>query len=76
MRAINKIGAPSFNMRGLLAGVSAAALMAIFEGASQAADWRGLTSSDWTDGSNWSGGVVTGAGTTVNISKPGAPGNR
>ncbi|MGO8080892.1 autotransporter outer membrane beta-barrel domain-containing protein, partial [Rhizobium leguminosarum] len=76
LRAINKIGAPSFNLRGLLAGVSAAALMAIFAGASQAADWRGLTSSDWTDGSNWSAGVVPGAGTTVHISTIGAPGNR
>ncbi|MBY5648458.1 hypothetical protein HFO45_09320 [Rhizobium leguminosarum] len=54
LRAINKIGAPSLNLRGLLAGVSAAALMAMSAGAAHAADWRGLTSSDWTDGSNWS----------------------
>ncbi|MBY5584929.1 hypothetical protein [Rhizobium leguminosarum] len=74
LRAINKIGAPSLNLRGLLAGVSAAALMAMSAGAAHAADWRGLTSSDWTDGSNWSGGVVPGAGTTVNISTIGAPG--
>ncbi|QSW26058.1 hypothetical protein J0664_15495 [Rhizobium leguminosarum] len=43
--------------------------------AAQAADWTGTTSSDWTNASNWSGGVVPGVGTTVNISTAGAPGN-
>jgi T5SS/PEP-CTERM-associated repeat protein/autotransporter-associated beta strand protein len=65
----------SLNLRGLRAGVSAAALMMMSAGAAQAADWHGLTSSDWTDASNWSGGVVPGVGTTVNISTAGAPGN-
>nr|WP_261330330.1 autotransporter outer membrane beta-barrel domain-containing protein [Rhizobium leguminosarum] len=74
LRAVNKIGAPSLNLRGLLAGVSGVALMVMSAGVTEAADWRGLTSSDWTDGSNWSGGVVPGAGTTVNISTIGAPG--
>ncbi|MGO4139303.1 autotransporter outer membrane beta-barrel domain-containing protein [Rhizobium brockwellii] len=49
--------------------------MVMSAGAAQAADWRGSTSSDWTDSSNWSGGVVPGVGTTVNISTAGAPGN-
>lgn len=44
-------------------------------GAAQTADWHGLTSSDWTDGSNWTGGVAPGAGVTANISTPGAPSN-
>ncbi|MGZ2453211.1 outer membrane autotransporter protein [Rhizobium ruizarguesonis] len=76
LRASNQVRRLSFNRRGLLAGVSAAALMMMSACAAEAADWRGLTSSDWTDGSNWSGAVVPGAGTTVNISTPGAPGNR
>nr|WP_246732618.1 autotransporter outer membrane beta-barrel domain-containing protein [Rhizobium leguminosarum] len=67
--------APSSVLRRLMAGVSAAALMAMSAGAAQAADWRGSTSSDWTDASNWSGGVVPGVGTAVNISTAGAPGN-
>lgn len=58
-----------------LSTVSAAALVVLSAGAAQTADWHGLTSSDWTDGSNWSGGTVPGAGATVNISTPGAPGN-
>ncbi|WP_245500449.1 autotransporter outer membrane beta-barrel domain-containing protein [Rhizobium leguminosarum] len=76
LRASNQVRRLSFNLRGLLAGVSGVALIVMSLGAAQAAEWRGLTSSDWTDGSNWSGGVVPGAGTTVNISTPGAPGNR
>ncbi|WP_261335763.1 autotransporter outer membrane beta-barrel domain-containing protein [Rhizobium leguminosarum] len=76
LRASNQVRRLSFNLRGLRAGVSGVALMMMFAGAAQAADWRGLTSSDWTDGSNWSGGVVPGAGTTVHISTIGAPGNR
>lgn len=75
LRAINKIGAPSLNLRGLLAGVSAAALMVMSTGAAHAIDWHGLTSSDWTDGSNWAGGVTPAPGASVNISTAGAPGN-
>ncbi|EJC67117.1 outer membrane autotransporter barrel domain-containing protein [Rhizobium leguminosarum bv. viciae WSM1455] len=76
MRASNHARRVSLNLRGLLAGVSAAALIMMSAGAAHAADWHGTSSSDWTDGSNWSGGIVPGAGTTVNISTPGAPGNR
>ena len=43
--------------------------------AAHAVDWRGLTSSDWTDGSNWAGGVAPAPGASVNISTAGAPGN-
>ncbi|WP_246728030.1 autotransporter outer membrane beta-barrel domain-containing protein [Rhizobium leguminosarum] len=75
LRASNQVRRLSFNLRGLRAGVSGVALMMMSAGAAQAADWRGSTSSDWTDGSNWSGGVVPGVGTTVNISTAGAPGN-
>ncbi|WP_261337343.1 autotransporter outer membrane beta-barrel domain-containing protein [Rhizobium leguminosarum] len=75
LRAINKIGAKSLKLRALLAGVSGMALMVMSANAAQAADWTGTTSSDWTDASNWSGGVVPGAVTPVNISTAGAPGN-
>jgi outer membrane autotransporter protein len=60
----------------LLSGVCGTALLLGFCFATptpaQAADWRGLTSSDWTDASNWSGGIP-GAGATVNISTFGVP---
>ncbi|WP_261323428.1 autotransporter outer membrane beta-barrel domain-containing protein [Rhizobium leguminosarum] len=75
LRASNQVRRLTFNLRGLRAGVSGVALVMMSTGAGQAADWRGLTSSDWTDGSNWSGGIVPGVGTTVNISTAGAPGN-
>jgi fibronectin-binding autotransporter adhesin len=72
---INKISGRDGVLRGLTTGVSAAALMALSAGTAQTADWTGLTSSDWTDGSNWMGGTVPGAGAVANISTPGAPGN-
>ncbi|WP_441005341.1 autotransporter family protein [Rhizobium sp. 25PS6] len=64
--AINKIGAPSLNLRGL-AGVSAVASMMMSAAAAQGADWIGTTSTDWTNGSNWSTGSAPGAGQAVNI---------
>ncbi|MGZ2426290.1 autotransporter family protein [Rhizobium laguerreae] len=74
LRASNQVRRLFFNLRGLRAGVSGVALMMMSAGAAQAADWRGSTSSDWTDGSNWVGGVVPGAGISVNISTAGVPG--
>lgn len=47
--------------------------MALSAGAASAQNWTGTTSSDWTDGSNWTGGVAPGAGATVNISTIGVP---
>lgn len=69
LRAIKKIGAPSLNLRELLAVVSAVALIVMSAGAvsAQTAVWTGATSNDWMDGSNWSTGTVPVAGQGVNI---------
>ncbi|WP_246647626.1 autotransporter family protein [Rhizobium laguerreae] len=75
LRASNQVRRLSFNLRWLRAVVSGVALIMMSAGAAHAVDWHGLTSSDWTDGSNWAGGVAPGAGTAVNISTAGAPGN-
>ena len=50
-----------------LASASAAALMALSTASASAQSWTGATSTDWTDGSNWSGGAVPVAGNVVNI---------
>lgn len=58
----------------LLASVGlAAALMTLSAGAATAqVNWTGTTSTDWTVGSNWQGGVVP-AGTAVNIGNTTTP---
>ncbi|CDN49072.1 autotransporter family protein [Neorhizobium galegae] len=62
----------------LLSGVCGTALLLGFclamPVAAHAVDWHGLTSSDWTDGSNWAGGSAPGVGQVANISTGGAPG--
>ncbi|WP_441281122.1 autotransporter family protein [Tardiphaga sp. 862_B3_N1_1] len=63
--------------RWLLAGASAAALMAMSTGSASAqVNWTGNTSTDWTLGANWAGGVVPAAGQTINIGVLGAPPTR
>ncbi|WP_254701361.1 autotransporter family protein [Neorhizobium galegae] len=63
----------------LLSGVCGTALLLGFclamPVAAHAVDWHGLTSSDWTDGSNWAGGVAPAPGAAVSVSTAGAPGN-
>ncbi|MCQ1851203.1 autotransporter family protein [Neorhizobium galegae] len=62
----------------LLSGVCGTALLLGFCFATPASAqvvWTGATSSDWTDGSNWVGGVAPAPGAAVNISTFGAPGN-
>ncbi|CDZ50563.1 autotransporter outer membrane beta-barrel domain-containing protein [Neorhizobium galegae] len=63
----------------LLSGVCGTALLLGFclamPVAARAVDWHGLTSSDWTDGSNWAGGVAPAPGAAVSVSTAGAPGN-
>ena len=55
-------------LRLLLASVSATALTALSAGSAAAqVAWTGTTSTDWTAGTNWSGGAVPIAGNTVNI---------
>ncbi|MGZ2450454.1 outer membrane autotransporter protein [Rhizobium ruizarguesonis] len=73
-RAINKMAATSLTLRGLLIGALGAALVALSAGASsaQVALWTGASSSDWTNGSNWSTGTAPVAGQTVNIGGAGA----
>jgi fibronectin-binding autotransporter adhesin len=52
----------------LLASISAAALTILFAGSAAAqVNWTGTTSNDWTAGTNWSGGAVPTAGSTVVI---------
>jgi fibronectin-binding autotransporter adhesin len=63
--------------RWLLAGASAAALMAMSTGAASAqVNWTGNTSTDWTLGANWAGGVAPAPGQTINIGVLGAPPTR
>ncbi|WP_245448719.1 hypothetical protein [Bradyrhizobium ottawaense] len=50
-----------------LASAAAAALIALSPRSASAQSWTGTTSSDWTVGSNWSGGAVPIAGNLVNI---------
>lgn len=73
-RAINKMAATSLTLRGLLIGALGAALVALSAGAAsaQVALWTGASSSDWTNGSNWSTGTAPVAGQTVNIGGVGA----
>src|SRR4051812_20417800 len=64
-------------LRSLLASVSAMALMALSAGSASAqVNWTGNTSTDWTLGANWAGGVVPAPGQTVNIGVLGAPPTR
>ncbi|WP_246553945.1 autotransporter outer membrane beta-barrel domain-containing protein [Bradyrhizobium ottawaense] len=63
---------PSSNLRTRmlrlqLASAAAAALIALSPRSASAQSWTGTTSSDWTVGSNWSGGAVPIAGNLVNI---------
>jgi T5SS/PEP-CTERM-associated repeat protein/autotransporter-associated beta strand protein len=76
VRGINKMRAPSRIGPSLLTGGSTAVLMLMSAGGAQAIDWNGSTSSDWTDSSNWAGGVVPVTGQAVNISTPGVPSQR
>ncbi|UED33750.1 hypothetical protein [Rhizobium ruizarguesonis] len=68
------MAATSLTLRGLLIGALGAALVALSAGASsaQVALWTGASSSDWTNGSNWSTGTAPVAGQTVNIGGAGA----
>jgi fibronectin-binding autotransporter adhesin len=53
------------------------ALMALSAGSASAqVNWTGNTSTDWTLGANWAGGVVPAPGQTVNIGVLGAPPTR
>ncbi|WP_446686647.1 autotransporter family protein [Rhizobium laguerreae] len=72
VRASNHVCGPFLNLRGLLAGVSAAALMAMSTGTTKAADWIGATSTDWMNASNWSGGVIP-VGQAVSIASAPVP---
>lgn len=60
----------------LLSGVCGTALLLGFSFATpasaQVAAWTGATSTDWTDASNWSGGIAPIPGQTVNIGAVGA----
>jgi fibronectin-binding autotransporter adhesin len=49
-----------------MASISATALTALSAGSAAAQNWTGTTSTDWTAGTNWSGGAVPIAG-NVNI---------
>jgi hypothetical protein len=48
-----------------LMGASATALTALSAGSAAAQTWTGSTSSDWTVGSNWSGGVPPAGGAVI-----------
>ncbi|MBS0535424.1 MAG: autotransporter outer membrane beta-barrel domain-containing protein [Proteobacteria bacterium] len=48
-------------------GASIAVLIALSAGSAQAQQWTGATSNDWTNGANWSGGVVPASPTAVTI---------
>jgi T5SS/PEP-CTERM-associated repeat protein/autotransporter-associated beta strand protein len=52
----------------LLMSVSIAALTVLSAGSAAAQAWLGTTSSDWTNGANWSSGTPPVAGGTVTIS--------
>ncbi|TCU28177.1 T5SS/PEP-CTERM-associated repeat protein [Rhizobium laguerreae] len=72
VRASNHVCGPFLNLRGLLAGVSAAALMALSTGTTKAAEWMGATSTDWMNASNWNGGVIP-VGQAVSIASAAVP---
>ncbi|WNV09578.1 autotransporter outer membrane beta-barrel domain-containing protein [Tardiphaga sp. 709] len=58
-------------LRSLLASASAMVLMALSAGSAAAQSWTGTSSSDWTAGTNWSGGVVPIAGSvTIDTTSP------
>lgn len=59
----------------LLSGVCGTALLLgclATPASAQVASWTGATSTDWTDASNWSGGIAPIPGQTVNIGAVGA----